>query len=89
MNANLSDTINELSGVLQSSDPLPEKAQKVRETVQGRVQPILDTAAARVQEILTALKARVSEERQPVTVQSATTTSGATTVHVNGVNGRT
>ncbi|RDX51717.1 lipid droplet-associated perilipin protein [Lentinus brumalis] len=89
VNANLSDTINELSGVLQSSDPLPEKAQKVRETVQGRVQPILDTAAARVQEILTALKARVSEERQPVTVQSATTTSGATTVHVNGVNGRT
>ncbi|RPD60224.1 lipid droplet-associated perilipin protein [Lentinus tigrinus ALCF2SS1-7] len=87
VSTNLSATINELSGILKSPDPLPEKAHKVRETVQERVQPILDTATARVQEILGALKARVSEERQPVTVQSATTTSGATTVNVNGVNG--
>ena len=85
VSTSLSATINELSGILKSPDPLPEKAHKVRETVQERVQPILDTASARVQEILGALKARVSEERQPATEQSATTTSGATTV--NGVNG--
>ncbi len=66
---------------MSSPDPLPEKANKVRNTVQIRVQPILDTATGRVQEILGALKARVSEERP---TQSATTTNGITTVNGNG-----
>ena len=67
VSTNLSSTINELSGILTSPDPLPEKAGKVRETVQERVQPILDTATTRVQEILGALKARLSEEKKEVT----------------------
>ncbi|KAI0667254.1 lipid droplet-associated perilipin protein [Trametes maxima] len=82
VSANLTSTINELSAILTSPEPLPEKAHKVRETVQERVQPILDTATARVQEILGALKARVSEDKSEAP-QSATTTSGATTV--NGI----
>ncbi|KAH9848713.1 lipid droplet-associated perilipin protein [Lenzites betulinus] len=80
VSANLTSTINELSAILTSPEPLPEKVQKVRGTVQERVQPILDTATARVQEILGALKARVAETEVH---QSATTTSGETTV--NGV----
>ncbi|KAI0628605.1 lipid droplet-associated perilipin protein [Trametes polyzona] len=83
VSANLTTTINELSAILTAPEPLPEKVQKVRLTVQERVQPILDTATARVQEVLGALKARVSEDRTPEVHQSATTTSGATTV--NGV----
>ncbi|KAI0754152.1 hypothetical protein C8Q80DRAFT_1094585 [Daedaleopsis nitida] len=81
VSANLSSTINELSTILTSPEPLPEKATKVRETVTERVQPILDTASARVQEILAAVKARVSEEKF---TQSATTTNGTTTT-LNGV----
>ncbi|KAI0765874.1 lipid droplet-associated perilipin protein [Trametes elegans] len=82
VSANLSATINELSTILTSPEPLPDKVHKVRDTVKERVQPILDTATTRVQEILGALKARVSEDKEAVH-QSATTTSGATTV--NGV----
>ena len=77
VSAGLTSTINELSGILKSPEPLPDKATKVRDTVQERVQPILATATARVQEILGALKARVSEEKIQ---QSATTTHGVTTV---------
>ncbi|KAI9062098.1 lipid droplet-associated perilipin protein, partial [Trametes sanguinea] len=82
VSANLTSTINDLSAILTSPEPFPEKVNKVRDTVQERVQPVLDTATARVQEILNALKARVSEDKTEVH-QSATTTSGATTV--NGV----
>ena len=80
VSANLSSTINELSGILTSADPLPEKATKVRETVQERVQPLLDTATSRVQEILGALKARVTE-KEPEAAEPAT--NGAT---VNGID---
>ncbi|EJF56776.1 hypothetical protein DICSQDRAFT_93091 [Dichomitus squalens LYAD-421 SS1] len=79
VSANLSSTINDLSGILTSPDPLPEKANKVRDTVTERVQPILDTANARVQEILGALKARVSENRQ-----AAQATANEATASVNG-----
>ena len=76
---NLSSTINDLSGILTSPDPLPEKANKVRDTVTERVQPLLDTANARVQEILAALRARVSENRQ-----AAQAAADQTTASVNG-----
>ncbi|KAH9916952.1 uncharacterized protein BXZ73DRAFT_53500 [Epithele typhae] len=76
VSASLSSTINELSGILTSPDPLPEKANKVRETVQDRVQPILDTATTRVQEILGALKARVSEEKKEVSNGAAQAANG-------------
>lgn len=64
VSTNLATTINDLSAILTSSDPLPEKVSKVRDTVTERVQPILDTANTRAQEILAALKARVSETKQ-------------------------
>ncbi|KAI0353920.1 lipid droplet-associated perilipin protein [Trametes cingulata] len=86
VSTNLTSTINELSAILTSPEPLPDKVHKVRDTVTERVQPILDTATARVQEILGALKARVSEDKNEVH-QSVTTTSGATTVNGVTTNG--
>ena len=78
VSANLTSTINELSGILTSPEPLPEKATKVREHVQERVQPLLDTATARVQEILGALKARVSEEKKDAATNGATVNGNGT-----------
>ena len=57
---------------------MPEKATKVREHVQERVQPLLDTATARVQEILGALKARVSEEKKDAATNGATVNGNGT-----------
>jgi len=58
----LSATIHDLSAILTSSDPMNEKVQKVRVTVQDRVQPILEASAVRVQQMLDLLMGKAAEK---------------------------
>ncbi|KAK7685449.1 hypothetical protein QCA50_011312 [Cerrena zonata] len=52
ISAGLNKTITDLSAILTSSEPIPDKVHRVRDTVQERVEPLLAASAARVQEIL-------------------------------------
>lgn len=52
ISAGMNKTITDLSAILTSSDPIPDKVHRVRDTVQERVEPLLAASAARVQEIL-------------------------------------
>ncbi|KAI0781952.1 lipid droplet-associated perilipin protein [Abortiporus biennis] len=67
ISTHLSSAIHDVSAILTSPDPLPDKAHKLRETVQDRVQPILDASAARVQQILDSIRGKAAEEAQEVT----------------------
>lgn len=76
MSTHLATTINDLSAILTSSDPLPEKMSKVGYTVTERVQPILDTVGARAQGILGALSARASENKENPPAANPTAPNG-------------
>lgn len=60
----LTTSIHELSGIISSDAPLNEKASKVKDTVQQKVQPLLNAATARVQEILRAISSRGQEAKE-------------------------
>lgn len=60
--AQISNTITELSTILTSPEPFPDRVHKVRETVQERVQPLLEASACRVQEILDSLRGKAAEK---------------------------
>lgn len=60
----LTTSIHDLSGILSSDAPLNEKAGKVKDTVQQKVQPLLDAATSRVQEILRAISSRGQEAKE-------------------------
>lgn len=60
----LTTSIHDLSGILSSDAPLNEKAGKVKDTVQQKVQPLLDAATSRVQEILRAISSRGQEVKE-------------------------
>jgi len=60
----LTTSIHELSGILSSDAPLNEKAGKVKDTVQQKVQPLLDATTSRVQEILKAISTRGQETKE-------------------------
>ncbi|THH27537.1 hypothetical protein EUX98_g6656 [Antrodiella citrinella] len=64
--AHLSTTITELSNILTSPEPLPDRVHKVRDTVQERVQPLLAASAARFQEILVSLRGKAAEKTHEV-----------------------
>ena len=59
----LTTSIHELTGVLSSDAPLNEKAGKVKDTVQQKIQPLLHAATTRVQEILNAISSRGQEAK--------------------------
>jgi len=60
----LTGSIHELSGILSSNAPLNEKAGKIKDTVQQKVQPLLDAATSRVQEILKVISSRGQEAKE-------------------------
>lgn len=60
----LTTSIHELSGIISSDAPLHEKAGKLKDTVQQKVQPLLDAATSRVQEILKAISSRGQEAKE-------------------------
>jgi hypothetical protein len=60
----LTTSIHELSCIISSDAPLNEKAGKVKETVQQKVQPLLDATASRVQEILKVISSRGQEAKE-------------------------
>jgi hypothetical protein len=60
----LTTSIHDLSGILSSDAPLNEKAGKIKDTVQQKVQPLLDAATSRVQEILKAVSSRGQEAKE-------------------------
>ncbi|TCD66579.1 hypothetical protein EIP91_001136 [Steccherinum ochraceum] len=62
ISTHLSATITELSSILTSSEPLPDRVHKVRDTVTERVQPLLEASTARVQEILDSLRGKAAEK---------------------------
>jgi hypothetical protein len=62
----LTTSIHELSGILSSDAPINEKAGKVKDTVQQKVQPLLDAATSRVQEILKVISSRGQEAKDSV-----------------------
>ena len=59
----LTTSIHELSSILSSDIPFNEKASKVKDTVQQKVQPLLDATTSRVQEILKAISSRSQEAK--------------------------
>jgi len=67
----LTASIHELGGIISSDVPLNEKASKVKDTVQQKVQPLLDAATSRVQEILKAISSRGQEVKENVQNGSA------------------
>lgn len=69
----LTTSIHELSGIISSDAPLNEKAGKVKDTVQQKVQPLLDAATSRVQDILKVISSRGQEagERAQEKVQES------------------
>ena len=60
----LTTSIHELSGIISSNAPLNEKAGKIKDTVQQKVQPLLDAATSRVQEILKVISSRGQEAKE-------------------------
>jgi len=60
----LTTSIHELSSIISSDAPFNEKAGKVKETVQQKVQPLLDAATCRVQEILKVISSRGQEAKE-------------------------
>lgn len=60
----LTTSIHELSGIVSSDAPINEKAGKVKDTVQQKVQPLLDAATCRVQEILGVISSRGQEAKE-------------------------
>jgi uncharacterized protein YoxC len=60
----LTTSIHELSGIISSDVPFNEKAGKVKDTVQQKVQPLLNAATSRVQEILKAVSSRGQEAKE-------------------------
>lgn len=60
----LTTSIHELSGIVSSDAPLNERAGKVKDTVQQKVQPLLDAATCRVQEILKVISSRGQEAKE-------------------------
>ncbi|KAH8085443.1 lipid droplet-associated perilipin protein [Cristinia sonorae] len=66
ISTHLQSTITELTNILTSPEPLPDRVHKVRDTVQERVQPLLEASAARVQEILDSLRGKAAEKAEEV-----------------------
>ena len=60
----LTTSIHELSGIISSDAPLNDKAGKIKDTVQQKVQPLLHAATSRVQEILRAVSSRGQEAKE-------------------------
>lgn len=60
----LTTSIHELSGIISSDAPFNEKAGKVKDTVQQKVQPLLDATTSRVQEILKVISSRGQEAKE-------------------------
>ena len=60
----LTTSIHELSAIISSDHPLNEKAGKIKDTVQQKVQPLLDSATSRVQEILKVISSRGQEAKE-------------------------
>lgn len=80
ISTHLSNTITELSGILTSPEPFPDRMHKVRDTVQERVQPLLEASAARVQEILDSLRGKAGEKVE----QTQNAANGDANGEVNG-----
>ena len=69
----MNKTITDLSAILTSSEPIPDKVHRVRETVQERVEPLLAASSARVQEILnTVLRKSPADEATETPQPTAT-----------------
>lgn len=84
VSAQISSTITDLSAILTAPEPLSEKINKLRDTVQDRVHPVLETATARVQALLGFLRVRAAEKAETL----ETTANGAAAVNGNAfVNG--
>jgi len=75
----LTTSIHELSCIISSDAPLNEKAGKLKDTVQQKVQPLLDAATSRVQEILKVISSHGQEakERAQEKVQESTQNGSA------------
>ncbi|KAI0070836.1 hypothetical protein K474DRAFT_1669662 [Panus rudis PR-1116 ss-1] len=82
ISAALHKTITDLTNILTSSEPIPDKVHKVRDTVQERVEPLLEASAVQVHAILQSLRRRTgekAEESQEAAAQVTVTVSDATT----------
>lgn len=77
----LATSMHELSGIISSNAPLNEKAGKLKDTVQQKVQPLLDAATSRVQDILKVISSRGQEAKERAEGKVQETTQNC---HANG-----
>lgn len=84
LSSRLSSAITELSALLTSQEPIPERFSKVRATIEEHVHPLLEAATSRVQGMLSILS-RQNGTTEVRVQQSVTATDG--TMYVPNGNG--
>ncbi|EMD35662.1 hypothetical protein CERSUDRAFT_116400 [Gelatoporia subvermispora B] len=89
ISTHLTSTINDLTAILTSQEPMHEKVNKVRVTVQDRVHPLLEAATSRVQVLLSTVAVRSEqvqndEAQNGHTNEEALTENGTAPIAANG-----